>query len=261
MNYTRSFTEGKASTVCLPFAYEKKEGDGLFYNFTGIEKDGNGNFVATMTEHVGDYLAPNTPFLYKPATTGDVDFGGDYKLPDEITAGTTTYGDWTFVGTYETVEWTTAPTGVYGFSAQAVGGIGHGQFVKVGAYVRVRPMRCYLRYKNGGVDYSGAPGLNGVSGGGDFSAAPGLNGICGGGDCSGAPGLNVVSGGETLPETISVRLVSADGDVTAIGSLDVKTGEVSLDANGWYTLDGTRLASRPTRKGIYVNNGHKIVVK
>ena len=37
---TRSFTEGKTSTVCLPFAYTKKEGDGSFYAFTNIEKEG-----------------------------------------------------------------------------------------------------------------------------------------------------------------------------------------------------------------------------
>ena len=34
VNYTRSFTSGKTSTVCLPFAYTKKEGDGSFYAFT-----------------------------------------------------------------------------------------------------------------------------------------------------------------------------------------------------------------------------------
>ena len=29
----------------------------------------------------------------------------------------------------------------------------------------------------------------------------------------------------------------------------------------WYTLDGRRLASQPTAKGIYVNNGRKVVIK
>ena len=31
VTYLRSFTKDKASTVCLPFAYTKKEGDGSFY--------------------------------------------------------------------------------------------------------------------------------------------------------------------------------------------------------------------------------------
>ena len=36
-------------------------------------------------------------------------------------------------------------------------------------------------------------------------------------------------------------------------------GEVTL--NGWYTLDGTHLSAQPTRKGIYVNNGKKYIIK
>ena len=29
----------------------------------------------------------------------------------------------------------------------------------------------------------------------------------------------------------------------------------------WYTLDGVRLSGRPKTKGIYVNNGKKVLVK
>ena len=29
----------------------------------------------------------------------------------------------------------------------------------------------------------------------------------------------------------------------------------------WYTLDGRKLEGRPTRKGLYVKNGKKIVVR
>lgn len=230
VTYLRSFTKDKPSTVCLPFAYTKKVGDGSFYAFTGIEKEG-GNYVATMTEPGTTTLTANTPYLYLPSETGDVDFSGTYTIPAELTAGSTTSGDWTFLGTYETVSWTEAPTGIYGFSAQNVSeqGISQGEFVKVGAYVRVKPMRCYLMYDNGNSNYAGARSMNRAA----------------------------VE--ETLPETISVRLVSANGNVTAIGTLHTKTGEVQLD--GWYTLDGTRLTGQPTRKGIYVNNGRKIVIK
>ena len=230
--YSRSFTIGKPSTVCLPFAYTKKEGDGSFYAFTGITKK-DGKYEATMTEPISTTLTANTPYLYMPSTTGDADFSGTYTIPATLEAGTTTSGDWTFVGTYTTVSWTEAPTGIYGFSAQNVDeqGISQGEFVKVGAYVRVKPMRCYLMYKNGGKDYAGARSMN---------RAPAE---------------------ETLPETISVRLVNANGDVTAIGTLHTQTGEVTLDDGRWYTLDGTRLSGQPTRKGIYVNNGKKVVIK
>jgi hypothetical protein len=228
VTYKRSFTADKPSTVCLPFAYAPKTGE-TFYTFSGITKEG-GEYVATMTEHTGATLAANTPYLYKSATTGDTDFSGTYTIPATIAAGTTTSGDWTFVGTYDTQEWTTAPTGIYGFSAQDTGdGISQGEFVKVGAYVRIKPMRAYLKYKNGGEDYAGAPMM--------------------------APRRAA----ETLPERISVRLIDGDGQVTAIGTLETRTGEVTLD--GWYTLDGTRLSGQPTQKGIYVNNGKKVIIK
>jgi len=29
----------------------------------------------------------------------------------------------------------------------------------------------------------------------------------------------------------------------------------------WYTLDGRRLSGKPMARGIYVNNGRKVVIK
>ncbi len=230
VTYKRAFTAGKPSTVCLPFAYAKKTGE-TFYTFTGITKVGD-EYVATMTEHTGATLAANTPYLYKSAATGDTDFSGTYTMPATISAGETASGDWKFVGTYETQEWTTAPTGIYGFSAQnTAGGISQGEFVKVGAYVKVKPMRAYLKYKDGGEDYAGARSM-------DRAASS-----------------------ETLPETISVRLIDAEGNVTGIGTLETRTGEVRFDPEAWYTLNGVRLSGQPTQKGIYVNNGKKVIIK
>lgn len=231
VTYSRSFTKDKASTVCMPFAYTKKEGDGSFYAFTGIEKK-NGKYEATMTEPGTTTLTANTPYLYMPSATGDVDFSGTYTIPADLTAGSTTSGDWTFLGTYETVSWTEAPTGIYGFSAQNVSeqGISQGEFVKVGEYVRIKPMRAYL-------EYSGSTAL---------AKANGMS-------------ATAAASNETLPETISVRLISAEGVVTAIGTINTKTGEVTTD--GWYTLDGKPLPGKPTKPGIYVNNGNKVVIK
>ena len=229
VSYTREFAVGKTSTVCLPFAYTKQGTEGTFYEFTSIGKNGSGEYVATMTEPVSTTLAANTPYLFTPAASSVTFTGTIDEVPTTFTAGSTTPegSDWTYLGTYETVSWTEAPTGIYGFSAQNVDaqGISQGQFVKVGAYVRVKPMRCYLKYKSGSADYAGARGMNRAT------------------------------ADEPLPETISVRLVSADGEVSAIGTLHTETGEVTLD--GWYTLDGTRLSGQPTRKGIYVNKGKR----
>ena len=227
--YSRSFTEGKPSTVCLPFAYTKKTGDGSFYAFTNIEKVGS-EYVATMTEPSVSTLTANTPYLYMPSTTGDVDFSGTYAIPADLTAGSTTSNGWTFKGTYEAITWTAAPTGTYGFSGANYSeqGIYQGQFVKVGENVSIKPMRCYLE----NASFAGARGIN-----------------------------RTTSADEQLPETIKVRLVSASGKVTAIGSLQTKTGKVKLDGDAWYTLDGRHMEGKPGAKGIYINNNKKVIVK
>ena len=233
VTYTRSFTAGKPSTVCLPFAYTP-QGEEKFYSFTGINEDG-GNYTADMTEVVSPLVA-NIPYLFMP--TGDADFSGTYAIPASITAGSTTSGsgDWTFKGTYSTIEWTDAPTKpTYGFSAQnANAGITQGQFVKVGSYVRIKPMRAYLEYNGSDSQFTNARSLTRAA---------------------------ATTSDDTLPETIGVRLISANGEVTAIGTLYTRTGEVSFDSEAWYTLDGKRLNAKPNTKGIYVNNGKKVVIK
>ena len=32
-------------------------------------------------------------------------------------------------------------------------------------------------------------------------------------------------------------------------------------AAGWYTLDGRKLNGKPTKKGLYIHNGKKVVIK
>ena len=59
---------------------------------------------------------------------------------------------------------------------------------------------------------------------------------------------------------MNVRLISASGTTTAIGSLDTRTGEITF-GDEWYSLDGRRLGSKPATKGVYINNGKKVVIK
>ena len=114
-----------------------------------------------------------------------------------------------------------------GFSALTADGISHGQFVKVGTNVSIQPMRCYLVNES----FAGARGLN-----------------------------RAAEADGQLPETIKVRLVSASGEVTAIGSLQT-TGEVTPDGDAWYTIDGRRMEGKPATKGIYINNNSKVIIK
>ena len=48
-------------------------------------------------------------------------------------------------------------------------------------------------------------------------------------------------------------------DATAIESID--NGQRTMDEGVWYTIDGRMLSGKPTTKGIYVNNGRKVIIK
>lgn len=237
--FRREFKGGKASTICLPFAYTPDANEGTYYSFAGIEKV-NGIYVATMAaaNTAGSPLTANTPYVFMPnenVSYVPVLYHGtaDY----DANALTATSGNWTFKGTYSPLAYkangTANLTGhVYGFASKTkyVDGEGEvqaGEFVHAKDGASVPPMRCYLTYKNG----SQFAGTRGMTRGDD----------------------------DDMPQTITVRFVNSRGEVTAIGTLNTHTGEIVTD--GWYTLNGTRLNGKPSKRGIYINNGRKIVIK
>ena len=57
----------------------------------------------------------------------------------------------------------------------------------------------------------------------------------------------------------AIVLNFGDGETTGIGSID--NGELRIDNDDWYSLDGRRLSGKPTAHGIYINNGKKVVIK
>ena len=244
----RKFSKDKASTIMLPFDYTCNEADGgVFYDFAGVEKNKEtktNQWVATMTKV--DKLTANTPYLFMPEK--DID-GISFTLSEKVILNTTKGGEcqkadkgsnWTFKGTYSYVKWTTdssddgysaehaAEIGrAYGFAGVEKTGIEVGDFVKVAEGAKIRPMSCYLLW-------SDTPNN----------------------------ARTLTRGAATedeLPQHIVVKLVGANGETTSIGTLDTTTGEVSFD--GWYTLDGVKLNEKPSTKGIYINNGKKIVIK
>lgn len=235
VTYNRTFTEGKPSTVMLPFSKDVNEiGGGTFYTFGGVEKKNN-KWVATMNVVTGS-LTANTPYLFVPAGTSLTFTGG-------ATLNTTGGGNclasdtegWEFHGTYSKKIWNEVETHDYGFAATS-GTSADNQDVEAGQFVRLttgasaKPMRCYLSYV------------------GEPAQARALT--------RGAAATD-----EELPSSIIVRLVGANGQTTAIGTIDTKTGEMTFDSEAWYTLDGVRLSGKPTKKGLYINNGKKIVIK
>ena len=246
--YTRTFKCGIASTVCLPFSVTAAQAAsvGKFYTFDGIDKTGEKwEVIMKETNTVSTDLSANTPYLFMPyifdgmsqgdamplVFTGEVATAANagYTSKAEGTAG----AYWTFQGVYYNVAWNDGNANlgsVYGFAAQSYNGsdytVNPGDFVKAMAGASIAPFRAYLKY-----------------------TAP----------VSNAPRRGAAE--EALPSRMSVRLVNADGDVTAIGTIDTKTGEIRFDSDAWYTLDGRRLNGKPSLKGMYINNGKKIIVK
>ena len=253
VNYNRKFTSGQAATVILPFNYtcndsEGSEG-GKFYGFKEVTYDYDQHiWVCTMQEPgntAETSLTANTPYLFMPSDatmtfpnissmTGGVVTLLPTTANDGLYGGATTDYDWNFYGTYKGKSWAVASND-YGFAARSGMSVG-GEAVEAGQFVRftigafIKPMRCYLSYV------------------GTEAPAP-------------ARGLTRAAATDDLPQSITVRLVSRNGETTAIGTLDTKTGELSFDSEAWYTLDGVRLSGKPSTKGIYINNGKKIVIK
>jgi len=53
------------------------------------------------------------------------------------------------------------------------------------------------------------------------------------------------------------------GDDEATGIISIENGKLKIenDADAWYSLDGRKLSSKPTQRGIYINNGKKTIIK
>ena len=61
---------------------------------------------------------------------------------------------------------------------------------------------------------------------------------------------------------VTFTMEEIDGSTTTIRNISVDTAsELKNATEGWYTIDGIRLQGAPTEKGIYINNGKKVVLK
>ena len=247
VTYNRPFNTAQAATVILPFDYTCNGSEGgKFYGFQKVEYDEDAHkWVCTMEEPSTGSLTANTPYLFMPSETKmkfpNMTGGVVTLLPttanDGLYGGATTDAAWNFHGTYKGKTWTSSDSDKdYGFAAksgEAVGGeaVEAGQFVRFAPGAFIKPMRCYLSYV------------------GTEAPAP-------------ARGLTrSAAATDDLPQSITVRLVSRSGETTAIGEIDTKTGKMTFDSEAWYTLDGVRLSGKPSRKGIYINNGKKVAIK
>lgn len=269
LRYNRSFTAGKPVTVMLPFNFTRnritlagsnENPSGKFYEFKGIEENQDHKWVAVMIEAgetlsnevVENTLQANHPYLYVPGESTEhwaMYVSGGFSIFTEGNEGGTKeteyyYGDgmpwnhWKFKGTYQPRYWSDSENPeeigkVYGFAGNTK--VVDEQFVVAGDFVRaksgakIRPTSCYLMWA--GSEPSNARALT----------------------------RSAAATEEELPQSITVKLVGANGEVTSIGEIDTKTGDVTFD--GWYTIDGVRLSGKPSKSGLYINNGRKVIIK
>lgn len=71
--------------------------------------------------------------------------------------------------------------------------------------------------------------------------------------------MDILRGGTVGTKPAAARrIILGDGEANGIVSLPAESDNNTDD---WYTLDGRRLDSRPTAKGVYIHKGEKVVVR
>ena len=68
-----------------------------------------------------------------------------------------------------------------------------------------------------------------------------------------------ITAGDKVNEARAFCLNFGDGETTAISRSLTNLSQEGKDS--WYSIDGRRISVKPTAKGIYINNGHKLFIK
>ena len=179
---------------------------------------------ATLAEVSGDVIPAYTPVLLYRAAAGE----------DAVTA------TFSAVGTAPASGYDAA-NGICSQSNQA------GTFTFFGATTAMAKIPDNdFTYYNGGLTY--------VLYGDKFLKSDSNNGIAANRCWLKLPTQGGTSGGNARQLVIVV-----DDDATAIADRQLST--VNSQLNEWYTLDGRKLSGKPTKKGLYIYNGKKTVVK
>lgn len=234
ITYAKSFTKNVTESIMFPFEMDLRYiHGGIFCKFTGYDKEQN---VVRML-FMRTKLAANTPYLIVP-TSKNLTFNlskGQKVAIQTSDIHSVREGDWEFRGTYDFTDWAKLTDEVgkaYIFNANGEGDGIKGQFNRVNENNTLEPLRAYLIYNPiQQVKRSEAA----------FAAA--------------ANSISTFS----LPEVIDVRIESENGGTTAIGHINMRTGEFKIER--WFDLNGKLLNEKPTTNGIYYNNGKKVIVK
>ena len=72
--------------------------------------------------------------------------------------------------------------------------------------------------------------------------------------------LNNITAGNPSSSGVRAFVLNFDGNERT-GITTTNYTNFSNSDNAWYTLDGRKLSGKPTAKGLYINNGKKVVIK
>ncbi len=264
IEFNRDFQVDVPATIVLPFptTTDMTVTGGNFYQFACVEWDSDASqWVASMTSVAANNLQRNTPYIVVP-TASKLTFDLNGTQLWAYTGDATVICDsWAFVGTYQQLYWVDASVDVatsglandaydpfkkvagegdyYGFAANAGTEFGGSRTVSAGEFVKcsgdgttansayILPMRAYLQYV--------------------------------GTDANNDTKKLTRQSGNNRPTSIAVVLRDANGEVTNVGTVSKETGEITFE--GWFTTDGIKLPAEPTKSGVYIHNGKKVVVK
>ena len=66
-----------------------------------------------------------------------------------------------------------------------------------------------------------------------------------------------------VPEDVAAHefiIEEFGGGTTVIKGINFENAQ-EINTEGWYTINGIKLESAPTQKGIYIKDGKKVVIK
>ncbi|MBO5533044.1 MAG: hypothetical protein J5977_11420 [Fibrobacter sp.] len=251
--YTRVFKGGVPSTLMLPFEVNTWQLGVSAFEFVEVKKDCTPQcaYRVNVRTIYPEKIKANTPYV-AIAEGSDVSISFNKRYQTDGYVLNTTVNDrkysytiddinWTFQGTYDYISFTD-PHGIYGFAAKNKNDVKMGDFKKAAcsetgcAYIR--PFRAYLKCSMVETSSKEAPRAA------LFKAAPESD-------------ADVIA---SLPESIEVYVIDDNGGTTHLGYMDTRTGEITQE-DRWFDMKGRRLHHKPTVKGIYYNNGNKVILK
>jgi hypothetical protein len=64
------------------------------------------------------------------------------------------------------------------------------------------------------------------------------------------------------PAAYARNIIIFDGEETT-GIISIENGKLRIDnsSDAWYTIDGVKLDGKPHAKGVYIQNGRKVIIK